>query len=493
VRQGTRQADIQRAFSLRHPGLDLFEASSGLVLVLPSLTLPTDELRRLSGIWQYEERLLFLLLLLRHPRLRLVYLSSAPVDDAIVEYYLDLLPDPVGARERLELVSLDDRAQRPLTAKLLERPEVIERVRRLGAAADDAWLVPFNVTALEERFAELVELPVYGPEAGLARLGSKSDARRIGRAACVPVPDGVEDLYTPEDLERAVAELRARLPSGDEAVVLKLNDSFSGQGNVVLDLRDPGRPLADAASFSAAGESWTSFLAKMAARGAVLEELLQVPGMRSSSVLVRIAPGGGVATVATHDQILGGPNGHVYLGCRFPADGRYRSGLQACGEVVGAVLAGCGVIGHLGIDFFVVPGPGGDRLVLGEINLRLGGTTHPFGTALLASSGAYDRRTGTIRAGGAAKGYVATDNFAAPSLVGRTPAEVIGRVRRLGLAFSPGGATGAVLHLLGAVPEHGKLGFVCIADSVQDAEALYAEVSAALAGPWRPASAGQTR
>ncbi len=39
-----------------------------------------------------EERSLFLLLLLRQPRLRMIYVTSNPVSEAVVEYYLGLLP-----------------------------------------------------------------------------------------------------------------------------------------------------------------------------------------------------------------------------------------------------------------------------------------------------------------------------------------------------------------------------------------------------------------
>ena len=39
-----------------------------------------------------EERFLFLLLLLRQPRLRMIYVTSMPIDPRIIEYYLALLP-----------------------------------------------------------------------------------------------------------------------------------------------------------------------------------------------------------------------------------------------------------------------------------------------------------------------------------------------------------------------------------------------------------------
>ena len=62
----------------------------------------------------YEERFLFLLLLLRQPRLRMIYVTSMPIAPAIVEYYLALLPGviPSHARARLSLISVDDASPR---------------------------------------------------------------------------------------------------------------------------------------------------------------------------------------------------------------------------------------------------------------------------------------------------------------------------------------------------------------------------------------------
>ena len=74
-----------------------------------------------------EERYLFLLLLLRQPRLRMVYVTSMPISDQIVEYYLSLLPGviPSHARSRLSLVSVGDSSTIPLTDKLLARPRLL--------------------------------------------------------------------------------------------------------------------------------------------------------------------------------------------------------------------------------------------------------------------------------------------------------------------------------------------------------------------------------
>ena len=47
-------------------------------VVVPSLTLDQAELRRLPGSSFYEERLLFLLIRLRNPRARMVYVTAQP-------------------------------------------------------------------------------------------------------------------------------------------------------------------------------------------------------------------------------------------------------------------------------------------------------------------------------------------------------------------------------------------------------------------------------
>jgi hypothetical protein len=138
------------------------------------------------------------------------------------------------------------------------------------------------------------------------------------------------------------------------------------------------------------------------------------------------------------------------------------------------------VIGCFGVDFFVVPEGGREQVYLAEINLRVGGTTHPFGMASLVTDGRYDPASGHLLAGGRAKSYLATDNLKSPSLVGRQPQEVIDQVARLGLAYGHRSRTGATMHLLGALREYGKMGVTCIGDSEEEARQRYREVVAAL-------------
>jgi hypothetical protein len=61
------------------------------IVVVCSMTL--EDANMPPSVFQaYEERFLFLLLLLRQPRARLVYVTSQAVNPSVVDYYLDLLP-----------------------------------------------------------------------------------------------------------------------------------------------------------------------------------------------------------------------------------------------------------------------------------------------------------------------------------------------------------------------------------------------------------------
>ncbi|HEY2959086.1 MAG TPA: peptide ligase PGM1-related protein [Actinomycetota bacterium] len=475
--------ELQRSFAERDCGESPFVIEQGTILVLPSLSFPSEELRKIVGIQHYEERMLFLLLLLRNPDLQLVYLSSLPIDDAILDYYLSFLPDPADARTRLACLAVGDPAPRALTAKLLERPELVEQARRLADGAPDGYVLPFNVTRLEQEFAQRVGLPLYGPRPELAALGSKTGSRRAARIAGVPMIDGWEDLRSLREVEEAVRRLRGRTPPAPSTVVVKLNDGFSGQGNAIVDLRSFGGRLPDCdTTFGADEESWPSFESKIAHSGAVVEELVRVPGTVSPSVQLRIAPDGAVHLVSTHSQVLGGPGGQVYLGCRFPADDGYRLEIQRWALRVAEVLAKQGVIGLFGIDFIVVPAPSGVETYVSEINLRIGGTTHPFWMALLATEGRYHPATGQLVAAGQPKAYLATDNLKSERLVGQSPAQVVACIAEAGLAYDHRTRTGTTLHLLGALREYGKVGVTCIADSPDGADDLNRALKRVLTG-----------
>ncbi|HWC13546.1 MAG TPA: peptide ligase PGM1-related protein [Actinomycetota bacterium] len=457
----------------------LSDLDRGCIVVLPSLTFPVEELRKIIGISRYEERLLCLVLLLDQPELEVVFVTSLPVDPVVVDYYLSFLRDPAGGRRRLTMVSLDDPDPRPLSEKLLQQPAAMDRLR---AAIDrkDAYLLPFTVTAAERAIATEIGTPLYGARPGLAYAGSKSGSRHVAREAGVEVLPGSEDLHSVEALNAAIELLRHDHADVTE-VVIKLNYGFSGQGNVVVNLADwNGSVLYAPTAFCAGEESWDSFIPKIERDGGIVEEMVRDDTMHSPSVQLRVGVDGSVEIVSTHDQVLGGPDDQVYLGCRFPAQASYRAEIQQAGERIAKILAAKGVVGSFGIDLLVRRGDRDLDVYLSEINLRLGGTSHPFYMARFATGGTYDAATGELLVDGSPRAYVATDNLKSEAYKGLPAARLLEELRARELAFDPSSRTGVTLHLLGTLSEHGKLGATCIALSIAAADDLYADLVATL-------------
>jgi hypothetical protein len=111
VRFHTIQTRLSRSFR------ELFDdpGRPRTVLIVPSLSLDQQVIAKISGAHHYEERMLCLLLLLRMPRTRVIYVTSTPISESIIDYYLHLLPGVPGlhARRRLTLVSCNDASPVP--------------------------------------------------------------------------------------------------------------------------------------------------------------------------------------------------------------------------------------------------------------------------------------------------------------------------------------------------------------------------------------------
>ncbi|HXW21808.1 MAG TPA: peptide ligase PGM1-related protein [Rhodomicrobium sp.] len=458
-------------------------AAPRTVVIIPSITFDREVMTRITGVHHYEERLLCLLLLLRFPRTRVIYVTSTPIADPIIDYYLHLLPGIPAqhARKRLLLLSCHDRSDMPLTAKILARPRLIQQIKEAIPDPELAHITFFTVTPLEKKLALKLDLPVYGADPELAFWGSKSGSRKIFKEAGIDLPAGFEDLESAGDIAEALACLKKQKPELKRAVV-KLNEGFSGEGNALFDFR--GAPesglkpwiaerLPDLA-FEAHGMTLDAFLEKIKAMGGIVEEFLEGKTKRSPSAQFRVDPAGNLEIISTHDQVLGGSNSQVFLGCRFPADAEYRLDIQDLGLRAGKVLASKGVLGRFGIDFISVPGDSGWRHYAIEINLRKGGTTHPFLMLQFLTEGSYDPKTGLFfTAAGKPCSYYSSDNLHEEHYRGLTPSDLIEIAATKGLHFNAATQEGVVFHLIGALSEFGKLGVLAIGDTDEKAYASY--------------------
>ena len=67
------------------------------------------------------------------------------------------------------------------------------------------------------------------------------------------------------------------------------------------------------------GIGYQGYLDLLAKQGGIVEEFISGDEFASPSVQLRTTPLGELEILSTHDQMLGGPNGQIYLGAKFPA------------------------------------------------------------------------------------------------------------------------------------------------------------------------------
>lgn len=454
------------------------------VVVIPGLSLDQETLSHIVGVSHYEERQLSMLMLLRLPRTRVVYVTSAPIDPVVIDYYLSLLSGvPSGhARRRLTLLSAYDTSARSLTAKILDRPRLLQRIRDAIADRATAHLSCFNATDDEVALAVKLDIPLYACDPALGWLGSKSGGRRAFREAGIALPDGAENLRDLPALYAALAALKQRHPRLRRAVT-KLEEGFSGEGNAVFDYADDATEI-DAATIEAQmpqrlkpeaqGLSAERYLAKFGEMGGIVEAWIDGDDKCSPSVQMRINALGALEIISTHDQLLGGPSGQVFLGSTFPADARYRASLQAAGARIGDVLRGYGVLGRFSVDFVTVRDGDDWTHYAIEINLRKGGTTLPFQMLQFLTDGRYDaERCEFLTPTSQSRVYRATDNLCRPEYRRLTPDDLVDLIVEHRLHFEPTRQQGVVFNLIGALSEFGKLSLVSIADTPENADELY--------------------
>jgi hypothetical protein len=279
--------------------------------------------------------------------------------------------------------------------------------------------------------------------------------------------------------------MRAKKPSINQ-VLVKLNEGVSGEGNAVVDLTGlpaPGNSKElvmleerlRAMQFELEGITYDSYMKKLQERKAVVEERIIGEDFRSPSVQLRVTPLGAVELLSTHDQMLGGPSGQSYLGCVFPADTGYAGLITREAAKIGRRLAKEGVIGRFALDFVVVRSKDGKWEPYAiEINLRKGGTTHPFLTLQFLTDGMYDPETAIFVApSGQQKFFVASDHVESPLYRTLTPDDLFDIVVRHNLHFNQTRQTGVVFHMMSALGELGRTGLTAVGNSHEDAKATY--------------------
>lgn len=467
------------------------QAAERSVVVVPGLSLDPEVLAKVSGARFYEERMLSMLMLLRMPSTHVIFVTSVPIDPAVIDYYLGLLPGIPGrhARQRLTMISTHDASASSLTRKILDRPRLIERIRRAIPHRQTAHLSVFNTTEAEAKLACRLGIPLYACDPRLQYWGSKSGSREAFRLAGIDFPDGEEQLANLDQAGEAIVAMRQRDPTL-RRVVLKLEQGFSGDGNARLDLKQLSADADAAAVVAALREriepeardmSAAEFCEKYDRDGGIVEAWIEGENKASPSVQLRVNPLRQIELISSHDQDLGGRSGQVFLGSKFPAHPRYRRQLHEAAMKVAEIFVDKGILGRFSVDFLYCERDGAEHLQAIEVNLRKGGTTLPYQMLQFLTAGRYDGERGEFLTRlGQPRAYVATDNLQKPAYRRLCPDDLIDVLVQNGLHFDNTRQAGVVFNLIGALSEHGKLGMVSIAEDLDAAQAQYDSAVAVL-------------
>jgi hypothetical protein len=477
---------LQEEFVQQYKTIFSDDLAPRTVVVIPSLTLDHQILSKIKGHFYYEERMLCMLMLLKLPETHITFVTSIPISSLIIDYYLHMLPGITAqhAKKRLTLLSCYDAGSLPLTHKILHRPKLIDRIRKSLPAGNAGHIIFFNVTAAEKELAVQLNLPIYGCDPALNDLGTKSGSRELFKECGITAPFGFENLKSGSDIIDALYTLKVAKPDLQKAVV-KMNDGFSGDGNAVFYYNDAPADqdklhgwitenIMNQLRIVAKKLKYENFMAKFEKMGGIVEEFITGYEVLSPSVQLRINPIGDICIISTHDQVLGGESGQVFLGATFPAKKEYATDLADISMKLGEKMRDKGVLGRVGVDFMSAKDHDGWKHYAIEINLRKGGTTHPFLMLQFLTEGHYHQDIGRYMLyDGTERFYFATDNIQSPKYKGLTPLDLIDIAMHHGIHFDHAKGEGVMFHLISALSQFGKIGLVSIGKSQENALTYY--------------------
>ena len=86
VREEIRQFhQIQKKLAPMYKDIFPDHVAPRTVIIVPSASVDIETLSKVTGVHHYEERMLCLLILLRMPRTKIIFVTSQPVHEAIID------------------------------------------------------------------------------------------------------------------------------------------------------------------------------------------------------------------------------------------------------------------------------------------------------------------------------------------------------------------------------------------------------------------------
>jgi hypothetical protein len=468
-------------------------------VVVPGLNHPKSvDLSGVSGLESYEERMLFFLFLLKYKNTKIVYVVSKGFSQDLIDYYVwqisDAQSDYQEKISRLTIIEIDDDRKISLTQKILENAKNITRIKKAIGDPKTSFLRCYNPTKQERKLALKLGIPLFGSDQKFDFVGTKSGARKVFRLSKANVVPGISDISTFTKLCDSISQLAKKYPE-TKRMMIKRNYSSSGKGNCIfllgamleseaVDLKKISkddltklikRNFESFANYQNPNTNYEEYKQRFNITGGIVELYIESENKYSPSTQAIISSNHNYRIVSTHEQILGGEDKQLYLGCEFPSLDSHRKLIIKEGEKIVGWLAKKGIVGNFAIDYVVTYDKDwkNPKVFPIEINLRKGGTTHPFRITYFLTGARYNKNTGLLQCGKVPIYYHSMDFIESEKYKKLTPAELIKAVSGSKISFNKDTKKGVLLFMPGMITEFGRFGAVCIGHSREEAKQYY--------------------
>lgn len=468
-------------------------------IIVPGLNHPKIvNLSNVTGLKYYEERMLFFLFLLKYSRTKIIYTASQGFNTDLFRYYLSLISDSEEEIEeklsRLTFIEVSGENDLPLARKILKNKSAINKIAKTISDPKKTFLRCYNPTEDERKLSLKLGVPLFGADQKFDFVGTKSGSRWSFKNSGANIISGYNDLKDFDALCLAMARMVKKSPD-DRRLMVKRNYSSSGKGNCIFyvdkflsdDKIDVKKiPVEDLASsiqkrfkkctvFQNPKADFIKYKKKFNESGGIVEKYIEGVIKYSPSTQVLITSSKKAKIVSTHEQILGGPDKQLYLGCIFPSFPTHRKLIIREGEKISSWLANKGIVGNFAIDYVVTYNKNGEnpKVYPIEINLRKGGATHPFRLAYFLTGAKYNPKSGLLQCGKKPIYYKAVDFIESEKYKGLKPMEIISLINDSTISFKKNTKKGALVYMPGMVEESGRFGAICIGQSYDDVERYY--------------------